>query len=83
MQQRKVTFPRQADWMPVVLKEFLRFPAGMHDDTIDALAWSIFMCSGKTPPNGARAKGPKTEKTVAEKVKMALGGPKTGGFMAA
>lgn len=36
MAQGKVFFPRNADWMPALQGELLGFPAGKHDDQVDA-----------------------------------------------
>lgn len=83
MRQRKVTLPRQADWVPILLKELMRFPVGMHDDTVDALSWAAELILGKAPPNKPKYEGRKTEKTVAEKLKMLGLGLKTGSAMAA
>jgi predicted phage terminase large subunit-like protein len=38
MQQRKVLFPRGAPWLADLETELLQFPAGVHDDQVDALA---------------------------------------------
>ena len=39
MQQGKVYFPRDAAWTGTMIAELLRFPNGVHDDQVDALAW--------------------------------------------
>lgn len=39
MQQGKVYFPRDAHFTGPLIAELLRFPNGMHDDQVDALAW--------------------------------------------
>lgn len=39
MQQGKVYFPRDASFSGPLIAELLRFPNGMHDDQVDALAW--------------------------------------------
>lgn len=82
MQQNKVTFPRQADWLPVVLKEFLRFPVGMHDDTVDTLAWAAEMILGKAPPRKPVFQSPNREKTVAEKLRALAFGTRNTSHMA-
>jgi predicted phage terminase large subunit-like protein len=53
MQHGKVWFPENADWLPQARQEMLRFPAGAHDDVVDALAWAARLVLGKEPP-GAR-----------------------------
>lgn len=50
MQQGRVFFPTEAAWLPEVKKELLRFPAGAHDDIVDALAWCTTLAVGSTPP---------------------------------
>lgn len=78
MQQNKVTFPKQAEWLPILLKEFLRFPVGMHDDTVDTLAWAAEMVLGKAPPRKPVFKGPAAEETLADKLrKLGFGGRAT------
>jgi predicted phage terminase large subunit-like protein len=54
MQQRKVTLPNQAPWIPELKKELLRFPGGMHDDIVDALSWCITLLLGRSPPKRER-----------------------------
>ena len=39
MQQGKVYFPQDATWTGSMVAELLRFPNGVHDDQVDALAW--------------------------------------------
>lgn len=55
MQQGRVLFPENAGWKEETLKEMLRFPAGAHDDIVDALAWAVRLCMDKEPP---RAEAP-------------------------
>jgi predicted phage terminase large subunit-like protein len=45
MQQGKVYFPRDASFTGPLIAELLRFPNGMHDDQVDALAWIGLMMS--------------------------------------
>ena len=49
MQQGRVWLPVEAAWTPVVTQELLRFPAGAHDDVVDALAHAVNLCVNKTP----------------------------------
>jgi hypothetical protein len=76
MQQRMVTFPSHAEWMGQLLREFLRFPAGMHDDIVDALAWAITMAIVRASPPKHRPEDRRDrEKTVAEKLRaFGIGG---------
>lgn len=41
MQAGKMYFDEQAPWFNDMRSEFLRFPAGTHDDTVDATAWCV------------------------------------------
>ncbi len=50
MQQGRVIFPEEAAWRAQAEQELLRFPAGVHDDVVDALAWAVHLCMGKEPP---------------------------------
>lgn len=50
MQQGRVLFPADASWYPVMRQEMLRFPAGVHDDQVDSLAWAARMVMGRSPP---------------------------------
>ena len=77
MQQGNVTYPRiegGPGWMADVMKELLRFPAGIHDDIVDALAWCATLLLGKSPPGKPIMKQKKREKTVAQKIRALSGG---------
>ena len=74
MEAHKVTFPRGAEWMDNALRELLRFPAGVHDDFVDALAWCVKMLIGKQPPKRPRQPKNRLEKTTAEKIRAASRG---------
>lgn len=39
MRQGRVFFPEEASWTQEMVNELLRFPSGVHDDQVDALAW--------------------------------------------
>ena len=39
MQQGMVYFPQDPIWVGPLIAELLRFPNGVHDDQVDALAW--------------------------------------------
>jgi predicted phage terminase large subunit-like protein len=56
MQQGKVSFNEQGDWYDVVRQELLRFPAGVHDDCVDALAWMTHLAVGRAPPQKPKQK---------------------------
>lgn len=50
MQQGMVSFSAAADWYDTVRMEMLRFPAGLHDDCVDSLAWAAQLALGREPP---------------------------------
>jgi len=50
MQQHNIVFPKDALWLGECERELLRFPAGAHDDIVDALAWAVILATGKSPP---------------------------------
>lgn len=58
MQQGKVIFPEEAAWLKQAEQELLRFPAGAHDDVVDALSWAVRLCIGRTPPDREEVKQP-------------------------
>lgn len=51
MQQGRVMFLQDAPWLTELKREMLRFPAGQHDDMVDALAWACNLIVNKPPPN--------------------------------
>jgi predicted phage terminase large subunit-like protein len=65
MQQGRVYFPAEASWRAEVEKELLRFPAGAHDDIVDAMAWAVNLCVGKAPRT---LKKPKPIKSWRDKI---------------
>jgi predicted phage terminase large subunit-like protein len=50
MQAKKVYFDRQAVWWTECFKELLHFPAGKHDDQVDALAWAVRLTLSRAAP---------------------------------
>lgn len=56
MQAGKVYFDDKAHWFREVQKEMLHFPAGKHDDTIDALAWCVRLILTRMAPRQKAAK---------------------------
>lgn len=82
MQQQKVTLPHEAPWLGQFMKEFLRFPAGMHDDMVDAMAWVVHLTLGKAPPHRPSVKNRPMDRSVAEKVRV-MGRLGSGNAMAA
>ena len=62
MQQGKVTFNTHGEWYDTVRNEMLRFPAGVHDDCVDSLAWLVQLIIGKPAPSRPKAPPPKSWK---------------------
>lgn len=50
LEHGKVWFPESAAWLPTLQQEFLRFPAGAHDDIVDAMAWAVQLVVRHSPP---------------------------------
>jgi len=50
MQQGTVYFDARAPWYEQMKLEMLRFPAGVHDDQVDSLAWLAQLVVGRQPP---------------------------------
>lgn len=69
MQQGMVSFADGAGWYDTARTEMLRFPAGVHDDQVDALAWMATMAVGREPPRKEQPRAPKSWKD-----KLKLGG---------
>lgn len=79
MQQGKVFFPKKAQWVSALEQELLRFPAGKHDDTVDALAWAVQTALNFIAPATSR-RDPQL-KSWRDKLKNLPGSD--GGFMSA
>lgn len=62
MQQGKVVFPEESSWLKQAEQELLRFPAGAHDDVVDALSWAVRLCIGREPPARDEVVQPKSWK---------------------
>lgn len=62
MQQGKVFFNDKGEWYDTVRNEMLRFPAGVHDDCVDSLAWLVQLIVGKPAPSRPKAPAPKSWK---------------------
>lgn len=58
MQQGKIIFPPEQThpWVEDCRHEMLRFPGGVHDDQVDAMAWLIRMFINVSPPKGRKIK---------------------------
>jgi len=51
MQQGMVHFPANQPWVETLQQEMLRFPGGVHDDQVDALAWVVRLLLKRTAPS--------------------------------
>ena len=60
MQQGMVSFSDTAEWFAAARAEMLRFPAGVHDDQVDALSWAATMAVGREPPRKLKSKEPES-----------------------
>lgn len=60
MQQGMVSFASGAPWFDSLRAEMLRFPAGLHDDQVDSLAWVAQLAVGKAPPRAPAPPKPKS-----------------------
>jgi len=59
-QQGMVSFNTHGEWFDPARAEMLRFPAGLHDDQVDAIAWMTQMAIGREPPRKPAVKEPKS-----------------------
>jgi predicted phage terminase large subunit-like protein len=78
MQQGKVSFSDTAGWFDTVRAELLRFPAGVHDDIVDSLAWMAQLVMGRAAP-----RKPKTKEMKSWKDKLRVSARGSTGHMAA
>lgn len=79
MQQGMVAFSEQGEWYDTARTEMLRFPAGVHDDIVDALAWLAHLAVGRSAPQKQKDKAVKSWR---DKIKQTVGG-RQGSHMAA
>ena len=49
MEHKRFWFFETSPWLQDVQRELLRFPAGRHDDIVDALSWAVRLATGKAP----------------------------------
>jgi predicted phage terminase large subunit-like protein len=56
MQAGMVSFAERGDWYDAARAELLRFPAGVHDDRVDSLAWMAQVAIARVAPRRAQAK---------------------------
>ena len=79
MQLGKVFFLKGADWEAACNRELMVFPAGKHDDQVDALAWATRLTLNHAPP---KPPAPPPQKSWKDKLKGLTNG-KGGSHMAA
>ena len=60
MQQGMVSFSDTGEWFNTTRAEMLRFPAGVHDDCVDSLAWLACMAVAREAPMQPRGQVPKS-----------------------
>lgn len=58
MEQGRVQFPKDEPWVSTLQQEMLRFPNGVHDDCVDALAWVGLMLQEMIVPMVATSPDP-------------------------
>ena len=82
MEHGRMWFLEGSPWWKDTQRELQRFPAGKHDDIVDALAWAVRLAAGKKPKRAPVKKQPKSWK---ENLKQYIGGNNNsgGGAMAA
>lgn len=79
MQQGRVMFLQDASWLQGLQREMMRFPAGEHDDQVDALAWACNLIANKAPPKPDQD----NPRMKSWKDKLKSFGAKDGSFMSA
>jgi predicted phage terminase large subunit-like protein len=70
MQQGMVSFSSSGEWFETARNEMLRFPAGVHDDQVDSLAWMTKMAMERAAP---RKKVHPSLRSWRDKLKLAAG----------
>lgn len=73
MQQGMVSFSDRDEWFDACRTEMLRFPAGVHDDQVDALAWMTQMAIGREPPQKPKVKEQKSWRDKLSRLGMGNG----------
>lgn len=74
MQQGMVSFSDSGDWYDTVRAEMLRFPAGVHDDCVDSLAWVGHLAISRNPPQKPRTQEVKSWKDRLKGLSAGAGG---------
>jgi len=73
MQQGMVYFLNTQPWLDAVQHELLRFPGGVHDDIVDALAWLMRLLLMQTPPEKPGSKGKRKHKSWRDNLNSLIG----------
>jgi len=81
MEHGRMWFIEASPWVKDVKRELQRFPAGKHDDIVDALAWAVRLATGKKPIKPANA--PKHKSWKDNLRKYVAGGSSSSGAMSA
>ena len=79
--QGKVKWPQDALWVPKHVNELLRFPSGVNDDRVDAMAWIGQMLVQRTfsgPKSGAHRKSKESWKDRLKDFVTGSGGDRPG-----
>ncbi len=82
MQMGQVHFPVGQPWVAKAQEEMLRFPSGVHDDVVDALAWLVRMALTMTAPVPKGFKN-KPRKSWKDQLPAAAGANRAKNFMTA
>jgi predicted phage terminase large subunit-like protein len=82
MQQGRVIFPRSAPWLAEAQSELLTFPAGVHDDIVDALAWGAHLALLSPSPSASRPQAGSSASSIPSWLRGVIQGGK-GSHMAA
>lgn len=62
MQGGRVSFNSTGDWYDACQAEMLRFPAGVHDDRVDSMAWMAQLAIARKAPAPVKGKAQKSWK---------------------
>lgn len=73
MQRGRIVFPADQTWTEVAVSELLRFPNGLNDDIVDALAWLARMTINASPPTAPEERFRAQTTSWKDKLKSAQG----------
>lgn len=80
-EQGRILLPANQPWVETFTQELLRFPGGLHDDQVDAVAWLVRMIERQSPP--ARRKARKESGGWRKRLNKTLSRSRNKGAMAA